>query len=325
MGELLVIDRETVRRLLPFETCIPLMREAMTALSAGRTRQLLRQIIDLDAGRLFGVMPGATEASFGAKLVSVFPQNAAKGLQSHQGFVVLFDPDTGEAVSVLHGGEITAIRTAAASAAASDALAQPGASRLAILGTGEQAWMHARAMPHVRPIREVRIWGRSCSHAEELADRLAPELGVAIRVCATVRETVADAELICTTTSAVEPILQSAWVADGAHLNLVGSSYAGPREVDDALVVRARLFADHREGALRQGAEVLHAIEAGLIGEDHVLGEIGAVMSGALPGRLSAADVTIYKSLGAIVQDLVGGWDVYRKALEQRAGVSAPF
>ena len=325
MSELLVVDRDTVRRLLPLADCIPLMRQAMTALSAGRTRQLLRQIVDLGEGRLFGVMPGAAEDAFGAKLISVFPGNADRGLQSHQGFVVLFDPQTGQAVCVLHGGEITAIRTAAASAAAADVLARPDASSLAILGAGEQAWMHARAIPLVRAVEEVRIWGRSRERAEALAERLGPELRLPIRVCPTAQEAVRDADLICTTTSASEPVLESAWVADGAHVNLVGSSYAGPREVDDALVVRARLYADHREGVLRQGAEVLHAIEAGLIGEDHVLGEIGQVMSGALPGRLSPADVTIYKSLGAIVQDLVSGWFVYRRARETGAGAMAAF
>jgi ornithine cyclodeaminase len=325
VAELLVIDRESVRRLLSLKDCIPLMRQAMIALSAGRTQQLLRQIIDLGEGRLFGVMPGAAEETFGAKLISVFPGNTARGLQSHQGFVVLFDPQTGAARCVLHGGEITAIRTAAASAAATDALAGPGASRLAILGTGEQAWMHARAIPLVRPVRQVRIWGRSHERAEALAVRLWPELNVQIRVCRAAREAVEDADLICTTTSAAEPVLENTWVADGAHVNLVGSSYAGPREVDDALVARGRLFADHRDGVLRQGAEVLHAIEAGLIGEDHVLGEIGQVMSGELAGRLSEADVTIYKSLGAIVQDLVSGWRIYRRALEKGAGTKASF
>jgi ornithine cyclodeaminase len=108
-------------------------------------------------------------------------------------------------------------------------------------------------------------------------------------------------------------------------VNLVGSSNAGPREADDALVVRGRIFADHREGVLRQGAEVLHAIQSGLVGEDHVLGEIGEVFAGLKPGRLTASDVTIYKSLGAIVQDLFSGWFVYRAACEQNLGVDAPF
>jgi ornithine cyclodeaminase len=204
-------------------------------------------------------------------------------------------------------------------------LARPDAARLAILGTGEQAWMHARAIPLVRPVQEVRVWGRARERAEALAARLGPELKLSVRVCASAREAADGADLICATTSASEPILESAWVSNGAHINLVGSSYAGPREVDDALVVRSRVFADHREGVLRQGAEVLHAIQAGLIGEDHVLGEIGQVMYGDLPGRLGDADVTIYKSLGAIVQDLVSGWFVYRRAKEEAAGTRAAF
>jgi ornithine cyclodeaminase len=325
MGELLVVDRETVRRLLPFEACIPLMREAMMALSAGRTTQVLRQIIDLGGGSAFGVMPGASQATFGAKLVNVFPGNAARGLQTHQGVVILFDPDTGEPAAMLHGGEITAIRTAAASAAATDVLARPDARVLAILGAGEQAEVHARALALVRPLREIRLWARRSEASEALAGRLQSQLESPVRVFGSVRDALAGADLICTTTGAYDPILESGWVADGAHLNVVGSSRAGPREIDDGLVARSRLFADHREGVLRQGAEVLHAIAAGLIGEDHVLGEIGQVMAGELAGRLSPKDVTIYKSLGAIVQDLFSGWYVYRRALEEGAGTRAGF
>jgi ornithine cyclodeaminase len=320
-----VIDQETVRRLLTYEACIPLMREAMTALSGGRTRQTLRQIIDLEGGRAFGVMPGAGPETFGAKLISVFPENFAKGMQSHQGAVLLFEPDTGALAAVIHAGEVTAIRTAAATAAASDVLARPDASRLAILGYGEQAHEHARAMVQIRPVTDIRLWGRSPERAGVLARELEAELERPVTVCASAREVVDGADLICTVTAAFDPVLESAWVADGAHVNLVGSSRDGPREVDDALVVRGRLFADHREGVLRQGAEVRHAIAAGLIGEDHVLGEIGEVMSGAKAGRTDPNDVTLYKSLGAIVQDLYAGWLIYRLALEQGAGTDAPF
>jgi ornithine cyclodeaminase/alanine dehydrogenase-like protein (mu-crystallin family) len=320
-----VIDQHTVRRLLTYEACIPLMREAMIALSGGRTRQTLRQIIDLDGGRAFGVMPGAAEATFGAKLISVFPENFSKGIQSHQGAVLLFDPDTGALAAVIHAGEVTAIRTAAATAAASDALARPGAASLAILGYGEQALEHARAMVHVRPVTDIRIWGRSPERAGVLARRLEDELEPPVRVAASAREAVEGAGLICTVSAAHEPILVGDWVEEGAHVNLVGSSRDGPREVDDALVVRGRLFADHREGALRQGAEVRHAIAAGMIGEDHVLGEIGEVMAGAKAGRLTPKDVTLYKSLGAIVQDLYAGWFIYGLAAAQGLGVDAAF
>ncbi|MGZ8311525.1 MAG: ornithine cyclodeaminase family protein [Allosphingosinicella sp.] len=294
-----------VARLLPYEACIPLMREAMIALSAGRTRQLLRGIIDLDQGRAFGVMPGAMmdDGAFGAKLVSVYPENFAKGMMSHQGVVVLFDPATGAPSAVLEAGEITAIRTAAASAAATDVLARPEARRLTILGYGEQAWRHVEAVRCVRPLESVAVWGRAAGQAEAFAARVRAS-GLDAVAAPSVAAAVADADLICTTTAAPEPILRSEWVANGAHINAVGSSRAGPAEIDNDLVARALFFADHREGVLAQGAEFLRAKAAGLVDDAHVLGEIGEVMAGTLPGRRSPGDVTIYKSLGSIVQDL---------------------
>ncbi len=320
-----IVDRATVRRLLTYEAAIPLMRDAMMALSAGRTRQLLRQIIPLGDGRAFGTMPGAAEEAFGAKLISVFPQNFAKGRQSHQGGVLLFDPQSGAPVALVHAGEITAIRTAATSAAATDVLARADASVLALLGYGEQALTHARAIAHVRPLSEIRVWGRSAERAGKLAAALEAELKAPARAAATAGEAAAGADLICAVSGAAEPILFGADVMAGAHVNLVGSSTAATREADDALVARARLFADHREGVLAQGGEVLHAIAAGAIGEDHVLGEIGEVMAGTLAGRLGEADVTIYKSLGAIAQDLAAGWFAYRRAVAEGLGTEAAF
>lgn len=322
---LLIIDRETVKALLPMGDCIALMREAMIALSSGATRQVLRQIIDLGDGAAFGVMPGAASDTFGAKLISIFPGNFAKGLQSHQGFVALFDPVSGEVVAMLHAGEITAIRTAAASAAATGALARPDAHRLAILGYGEQAVSHARAVAQVRRLSEIVLWGRAPDRVAAVARSLAAELSLPVRTAATVKAAVAEADIVCTVTASREPLLEGAWIAPGTHLNLVGSSVAAAREVDHALVVRARVFADHREGVLAQGGEVIQAIAAGLIDETHVLGEIGEVFSGAKAGRTSDTDVTVYKSLGAVVQDLFSGWHVYRRALAEGSGVSAPF
>lgn len=319
-----VIDRQTVRRLLTWDAAIPLMREAMMALSTGRTRQLLRQLLPIEGGVL-AVMPGATQQTVGAKLITVLPGNFDRGLPSHQGGVLLFDLDTGAPVALIHAGEITAIRTAAASAAATDALARPDAARLAILGYGEQAHTHAHAVAHVRKLAGVTVWGRSAERARAFADSLAPELGVPVAVAASVEAAVEGADVICAVTAAREPILRGEAVPPGAHVNLAGASGLGPREADDALIVRGRIFADHREGVLRQSGEVAHAIEAGLIGEDHVLGEIGEVMAGTKAGRLSDADVTIYKSLGAIVQDLASGWFIYRRAVEEGLGTDAAF
>ncbi|MGE3231989.1 MAG: ornithine cyclodeaminase family protein, partial [Hyphomicrobium sp.] len=262
----------------------------------------------LGGGNAFGVMPGSLgDGPFGAKLISVFPGNVAAGGLSHQGMVFLFDPETGAPRAAVDAGALTAIRTAAASAAATDALALPEASRLAVLGTGEQARRHVEAIRLVRPIARVTIWGRD----PEKAAALAGALGAV--TAPTVAQAVADADIICTTTGAAEPILLGRDLPDGAHLNLVGSSRAGPAEVDEALVARVRLIADHREGVLAQGAEFLRAKAAGLVGDDHVVGEIGEVFAGTLAGRQSAHQITAYKSLGSIVQDLAAAVFLLRR------------
>jgi ornithine cyclodeaminase/alanine dehydrogenase-like protein (mu-crystallin family) len=298
------IDREEVARRLTYEVCIPLVRDAMIVFSAGETRQLLRSIIPLADGHLFGIMPGAlgANAPFGAKLISIFPENAAQGMQSHQGLIVLFEPDA---------GEVTAIRTAAASAVATDALALSDAKHLAILGTGEQAATHARAIAKVRSLESITIWGRTPDRAYTLADQLQAEFALPVTAVATVEQAAATADILCTVTACSEPILKSEWVRPGTHINAVGSSHAGPAEIDSALVARARFFADSREGVLQQGAEFLRAKQAGLIDDTHILAEIGQVLAGTAEGRRTRDDITIYKSLGHIVQDLASAWWLY--------------
>lgn len=324
---MIVIDRDTVHAKLGMRECIALLHPAMIALARGETRQLLRGIIDLDHGRAFGVMPGALgcDAPFGAKLISVFPENFQLGKQSHQGGVLLFDPADGAPVALVHAGEVTAIRTAAASALATDALARAGAATLAVLGYGEQAAAHVVAMACVRPIAGVRVWGRDAEKATAFAARMTAQAGLDVRAAPTARDAVDGADIVCTTTAAAEPVLLGEWIAAGTHVNLVGSSRAGPVEADDHLVVRSRFFADHREGVLRQGAEFLRAKAAGLIDDDHVLGEIGEVLSGTLAGRMSDTDVTVYKSLGSIVQDLACAWWLYERALQEGFGTPVSF
>lgn len=309
-----IIDREEVARRLTYELCIPIVREAMIAFSTGETRQLLRSIIPLAGGRMFGIMPGALgdNAPFGAKVISVFPENFAKGLQSHQGLIVLFDPESGAPACVVHAGEVTAIRTAAASAVATDALARPDANRLALLGYGEQAATHARAISKVRPLQAITVWGRSPERAAAFAQAMSVELAVPVQAAGDVRSAVAEADIICTVSAAKDPILNGEWVAPGTHVNVVGSSYAGPVEIDNELVVRARFIADSREGVLAQGAEFLSAKAARLIDDSHLVGEIGQVLAGRVEGRQSAEQVTIYKSLGHVVQDLASAWALYK-------------
>ncbi|MET3525236.1 ornithine cyclodeaminase family protein [Phenylobacterium koreense] len=310
-----VIDREEVARRLTYELCIPIVREAMIAFSTGETRQLLRSIIPLADGRMFGLMPGALgeHAPFGAKVISVFPENFAKGRQSHQGLVVLFEPENGAPVCVVHAGEVTAIRTAAASAVATDALARPDARRLALLGYGEQAATHARAISKVRPLEAITVWGRSAERAQAFAAAMSAELGVPVTAAPDAKAAVAEADIVCTVSAAKEPILYGAWLKPGTHVNVVGSSYAGPVEVDNDLVAGSRFIADSREGVLAQGAEFLAAKAAGLIDDAHVVAEIGQVLAGQVEGRQSAAQITVYKSLGHVVQDLASAWALYKE------------
>lgn len=307
------ISREEISRRLTYERCIPIVRQAMIAFSKGETKQLLRSISTLSDGRLFGVMPGAmgAHAAFGAKLVSVFHGNFARGVQSHQGLVVLFEPKNGAPICVLDAGEITAIRTAAASAVATDALARKASRRLALLGCGEQAQTHARAISKVRDLESIVVWGRSPDRAQAFARTMQAELSIPVSAAGDIQAAVFEADIICTVTSASEPILKGDWVRPGTHLNLVGSSYAGPSEVDNDLVVRSRFIADSREGVLNQGAEFLRAKKAGLIGDDHIVAEIGQVLAGEIAGRRSPDEITVYKSLGHIVQDLASAWALY--------------
>jgi len=307
------ISREEISRRLTYERCIPIVRQAMIAFSKGETKQLLRSISTLSDGRLFGVMPGAmgAHAAFGAKLVSVFQGKTARGGQSHQGLVVLFEPKNGAPICVLDAGEITAIRTAAASAVATDALARKASRRLALLGCGEQAQTHARAISKVRDLESIVVWGRSPDRAQAFARTMQAELSIPVSAAGDIQAAVFEADIICTVTSASEPILKGDWVRPGTHLNLVGSSYAGPSEVDNDLVVRSRFIADSREGVLNQGAEFLRAKKAGLIGDDHIVAEIGQVLAGEIAGRRSPDEITVYKSLGHIVQDLASAWALY--------------
>jgi ornithine cyclodeaminase len=301
-----VIDAETVRRRLTYAACIPLVRAAMIAFSTGQTRQLLRSVIPLADGHMFGIMPGALAADgvFGAKLVSVWPENFAAGKPSHQGVVVLFDPVTGAPTCVADAGAVTAIRTAAASAVATDALARPDATRLTVLGYGEQAEGHVRAIAEIRLITDVRVWGRDAGRAADFARRVGAETGLRIAPARSVEAAVDGADIVCTCTNAADPILLGRWLEPGVHINLVGSSIAGPSEVDEDLVAMSRFIVDSRAGVLAQGAEFLRARAAGRIDDDHIAAEIGEVLAGSIPGRERKPQITAYKSLGHIVQDL---------------------
>lgn len=325
---LLIIDGAAVRRALPMSDCIDAVERAMRALSRGDADVPLRTVMRLGSSRnIFGVMPGflSDPLGLGAKVITVFPDNPQRGLPSHVGLVLLFDTQTGIPVAVMDAAEITALRTAAASAVATRVLARADAAQLAILGTGEQARTHLEAISLVRPLRSVRIWGRSSEKARRLAAEWAARGSAEIEVCASAREAVQDADIICTVTGSREPVLLGEWVARGAHVNLVGASRVTARETDDELVARSRFFVDSRTSARAEAGELRHATEAGVVGERHVLGEIGEVLNGDVAGRADPQDVTVYKSLGIAAQDIAAAHVIYERAQRDQLGTRAPF
>lgn len=299
-------DAELVEELLDYPGCIDAVREAMTALSSGERPQPLRQIFTVGDEQMFGTMPGELQAlsTFGAKLVSVFGDPERPGRSRHQGIVVAYDGKTGAVSCIADAEPITQIRTGCASAVATDALARKDAEVLAIFGTGIQAEAHLRAVPLVRPFREILLWGRSDERTRAFAERMSREIGRAVTPVLDCEEAARRADVICTVTSSREPVVLGDWVRPGTHLNLVGSSYLGPVEVDSALVAKSRYFADYRPGVLAQAAELAVARDAGLVDDKHVVGEIGEVLAGRIAGRENDGQITIYKSLGHVAQDL---------------------
>jgi len=299
-------DADTVEELLDYPGCIEAMRRAMIELSSGERPQPLRQIFTVGRNEMFGTMPGELRAlsTFGAKLVSVFGDRQRPGRSRHQGVVVAYDGETGAVSCIADAEPVTKIRTACATAVATDALARAGAEVLAIFGTGVQAEAHLRALPLVRSFREILIWGRSIEKTSQFAAQMSNELDRSIMAVPDAREAASRAEVICTVTSSAQPVLLGEWVRPGTHVNLVGSSYLGPVEVDTELVAKARYVADYLPGVLAQAAELKVARDAGRIDDTHVIAEIGDVLAGRIQARENENQITIYKSLGHVVQDL---------------------
>lgn len=293
-----------MREKLTFPVLIPIVREAMIALSTGKVDQLLRSFIPVKENHIFALMPAANHAAghFGVKVLSVFP--GAHGELQHEGYILLFSEVSGRPLCMAEAEDITRLRTAAVSAVATDALARGDAAVLAVLGTGKQAAAHIAAIAEVRKLKRVRIWGRDKDKAIALAKAAADALGLACEVCDSAEAAVTKADIICTATAARDPVLNGAWVKRGAHVNAVGSSTPMPAEIDNDLVARSRFIADHRAHVLLHGGEFLRAKKAGVVGDDHVVAEIGEVLAGVKPGRTAPDQITVYKSLGHAVQDL---------------------
>jgi alanine dehydrogenase len=324
--ELRILRGPEIKALLPMGDCIDLMRRTMIAVSEGRATIPLRSVVPVTNG-FMGVMPGALGEpdGFGLKLLSLFPGNPAAGLSSHLGLVLLFEPEHGRPVAMMDAAEITALRTAAASGLATDLLARPDAGDLAILGAGEQAASHLEAMLAVRPVRRVRVWSRTAAHAEAFAASQGAKWDLPVEAVADPQAAVTGADLICTVSASREPILTGDWIAPGAHLNVVGASRPDAAEIDTEAVVRARYFVDYRPSTLAEAGEYLRAVAAGAIDATHIQAEIGEVAAGARPGRGSAAEITLYRSLGIAAQDLAAAHVLLEAARAAGVGQTVEF
>jgi ornithine cyclodeaminase len=324
--DILIINSRQVRQLLPMPACIDLMAEALQALARGEALNPLRSMLQLPNQRgIFATMPAAMADSMGVKVISVMPGNHGTQYDSHMGAVFLFEAEYGRPLALIEAGEITALRTAAVSGLATRLLANQEAGDLAILGTGIQADSHLEAMLAVRPIRRVRVWSRHADNRERFAARASAHYNITIEPVETAQAAITDAEIICTTTAATEPVLQGAWLAPGAHLNVVGSATPTAREVDSEAMRRAHLFVDRRESALNEAGDFIIPKREGVISDDHIQAELGEVLLGRHPGRTTPEAITLFKSLGLAVEDLASAQFIYQQALAQGIGTRVPF
>ena len=291
------LDDAAVRRLLRLEELLPAVRRALVDLSAGRVVQPLRLVMDIPAeqGLLF-LKPALAGNTLAIKLISLMPRNAERGLPTLLATIVLTDPVTGRTLAVIDGTWITELRTAAASAVAADALTPPGPKVVAMLGSGALARSHALALRAVRPVSELRIWSRNPANVE----RCAQETGGTVFPGA--EAAVRGADIVCTVTNAMEPVLKGAWLKPGAFVAAVGAPRPTWRELDDA-AMRNVIVADSRHAALHESGDVI-------LSKAEVYAEIGEILAGAKPPPPAGVTV-IFKSLGQAVEDAVAAGLVY--------------
>ena len=310
---MLVLTQADVRELLDLDTLIEALADAHAELSAGKTSMPARiAALVPEREALLGVMPAYLPSSgLACKLVTLFPHNRDR--ETHQAAIVVFDPENGTPLALMDGTYVTATRTAAGSALATRLLAREDARVLALIGTGVQARTHARAIPRVRPIEEIRVAGRDRGNAEALA----AELGAPARAVDSYEEAIRGADLVAAATHATEPVVRREWLDPGTHVNSVGLNPSG-REVDEATVADATLVVESRESALApppSGAPELVGIDPA-----RVHAELGELVSGAKPGRTSRDELTLYKSVGVAVQDVAAAGLVLSAARERGIG-----
>jgi ornithine cyclodeaminase len=321
MSAMLVLNGDDIRRLVTIADLIEPIAAAMVGVSRREAILPLRQAVPLGGQDKFGIMPGALggDGSYGAKLLSLFPRNPDRGLSSHAGVMLVFDRQAGLPKACLDASVLTALHTAAASAVATRLLARADARRLAIIGAGEEAEGHVTAMRAVRKLEKIVVWSRNRDKTEAFARRLG------VDAAPTMAAALAEADIVCTTTSATAPFVAAAMVPQGCHLNAVGGSMPYLRELQPDCVPAFGFFTDYRPSLEAQAGEVIDARAQGLIAADWQATEIGEVIAGTHPGRTSEAQRTVYRSLGVAAQDLAAADFISQRAAERKQGVEVAW
>jgi len=302
---------------------VDIVRRAFIEHANGRAAFPLRSVAMAEAG-LLGAMPGSVRgerAALGAKLVTVFRGNAARGAHTHNAVITLFSPETGDPLALMDGRYITEIRTAAVSAIASRALAKADASTVAILGTGVQARAHIEAMRTLESVTSIRVWGRDFEKAAALT-KLESEAGIPVSAVATICDACRGADIVCTVTASDEPVIGEGDIAAGTHINAVGACTPRARELTADLVGRARIVCDSREGARAEAGDIILAMRDGALPAQPEIALLGDVLAGKIVGRTSSAEITLFESLGVAIEDLACAALVYERASAQGAGTS---
>jgi len=326
---MLVLNHQQIAQLLPMAECIELMADALASLARGEVYQPLRTIVrPPDARGLLGLMPAyrsGERGAFGLKAICVFPGNPAVGKDAHQGAVMLFSQQTGEPLALMNASQITAIRTAAVSAVATRLLAREDAQDLGIIGAGVQARTHLLALACVRRIKRARLACRNIDHAVQLVQEMQDKVPFQIEPVGSNEAAVRDADIIVTATSANEPVVKREWIAEGAHINAIGTHSPQSREIDTATMAAARVFTDRRESILNEAGDYVLAAQEGAVTPESIVAEIGELIVGTKQGRTSPTEITLFKSLGLAVEDVVSAEYLFRKATAENVGTKVDF
>ena len=314
----LLLSEADVKRVLSMADLIEAMEPTLVAFSARHVEQPLRTVLQAGSQKpgFFGVMPAFIPATgaLGTKLVTVFASNAEAGLPTHLATIVLLDSATGALLAIMDGRYITEARTAAVSAVATRHLANADAGTLAIIGSGVQARSHLEALSHVRTLADVRVWSPDAGRRAAFVREMKTAVHVPLSEARSARQAVEGASIVVLATSSRDPVIESDWVSPGTHVCAVGACRPDQREMDSALVARARVFVDSRVAALAEAGDLVIPIRDGAIAAEHIAGELGELAAGAVAGRESPAQVTIFKSLGLAVEDVAAAHIAYQRA-----------